>query len=76
MKNSKEPYIILLDNEDSIIESNLDICIAKAQARTAKPVVAGWLCTYGCGTVHSLTDEEKAKVIEAFPYLHRSTQDD
>lgn len=68
MPNQREPYCIVLENEQTIIESNLDIAIAKAQARTAKPIAAGWLCTYGCGRLHGMrTQEEYDKVVAAFP---------
>jgi len=56
----KGHYHIELDSGVCINESILSVTIAKAMARGTKPVECGYICVYGCGQLHPLTDEELA----------------
>jgi hypothetical protein len=60
-------YHIELENGHCINEVCLDIALAKAQARKSPPIEVGYVCVFGCGMLHTLTDTEKQAVKAVFP---------
>ena len=58
-----------LRNGVIIIESNIEVAIAKAQARNSLPKIFGTLCAKECGLIHGLTQSEADIVTVAFPNL-------
>lgn len=60
----KGHYYIELDSGYTIVESSLSVAVAKAMARPSKPVCAAFVCSYGCGNLHPLTNEDYGTLSE------------
>jgi len=66
-------FHIELENGVTINESELSVALAKAKARNSQIAIVGFVCTYGCGLLHELTDEEKELVEEALSEQPKKT---
>jgi len=57
-----------------INEEALSVAIEKAQKDGRKVETVVFICSFGCGMLHPLTEEEKSVVSAAFPYVKHLTE--